>query len=125
MRVYLPYPDYRRSAKCLSDAHLIEQRASCRNLIMNITVPRCYSGDRTHLDPWVECINGVLWLTDATLEERRRRGHDEKGITPWMLYKLGLPSRPDWLGRPDYHEQVKRELLHLAPAHYGKMGWFA
>lgn len=123
MRVYLPYPDYRRSAKCLNDDHLKEQRNSCRNLIQALTVPRSYSGDMTHVLPWAADINGLLWLTDATLEERRRRGIDERGVTPWLLYKRDLPSRPYWLGNPDYHAAQRKHLLTAAPAHYGKMGW--
>lgn len=123
MRVFLPYQDYARSAKCLTDDHLKEMRNSCRNLIQVLTVPNSYSGDMTHVAIWAPCMNGLLWLTDATLYERRRRGHDERGVTPWMLYRRDQTHRPYWLGNAEFHATHRAYLLEKAPAHYGRMGW--
>lgn len=118
--IYLPYQDFRRSAKCLSDDHLREQRNSIRTAIRTLTVPR--SGP---MDDWIAEWGGhvtqLLQVCDATLEERRRRKADEKGVTPWMLDHGDYP--PDWLGNPYHHDQHKRRLLHLNPGHYARMQW--
>lgn len=118
--IYLPYQDFRRSAKCLSDDHLREQRNSIRTAIRTLTVPR--SGP---MDDWIAEWSGhvtqLLQVCDATLEERRRRKLDERGMTPWMLDHGDYP--PDWLGNAFYHDAVRRQLLHLNPAHYARMEW--
>jgi hypothetical protein len=120
--IYMPYPDYRRSAKCLTDDHLKEQRNSIREAIRIITVPR--SGlMQAWIQEWEGHMTQLLYLCDATLEERRRRKIDERGVTPWMLNHEDPP--PKWLGDVYYHDQSKRRLLHLNPGHYGRMGWFA
>lgn len=118
--IYMPYPDFRRSAKCLSDAHLREQRNSIREAIRTLTVPR--SGpEHDWIGEWRGHVSQLLELCEATLQERRRRGADERGVTPWMLDHGDYP--PDWLGNAYRHDQDKRRLLHLDPAHYGKMNW--
>lgn len=122
MRVYLPYADLRRSAKCLSDFHLNEQRKSCRHLIHALTVPKSYSGDMELVTPWQGHMTALLELTDATLEERRRRRIDERGVTPWML-RHADDTWPPWLGDSLFHTQHKLYLLRADMKHYERMGW--
>lgn len=123
MTIYLPYPDFRRSAKCLTDEHLRLQRNWIRSAIHALTVPgrlslRVYDID---IGAWDGHMRSLLFLCEATLDERKRRGIDERGVTPWMLDHGEEP--PAWLGDPAFHDEQKRKLLHLAPSHYGKMGW--
>lgn len=115
MAIYLPYRDFRRSAKCLSDAHLDEQRKTVRKLIQDIVV--------LHRDDeqWSGHVTQLLFVCEATLCERVRRGRDERGVVPWML-DHGDPE-PGWLGLEEFHAQERMKLLHLDPQHYGKMGW--
>jgi hypothetical protein len=119
--IYLPYRDYRRSAKCLSDDHLREQRNAIRTCIRVLTIP----GQRMIRTAWIEEWDGhvsqLLQICEATLEERRRRGIDERGVTPWMLDHHD--PTPPWIGNRDYHDAVRQTLLKLDPKHYGRMGW--
>ena len=118
--IYLPYADFRRSAKCLSDEHLREQRGSVRDAIRTLTVPR--SGPRHDwIAMWDGHVSQLLEVCDATLEERRRRGLDERGQTPWMLDHGDYP--PPWIGDAYYHEGIRRMLLALEPKHYERMMW--
>lgn len=124
MTVYLPYQDFRRSAKCLSDDHLREQRNFVRDAIHVLTVPgRLADKRKADVSMWEGHMTQLLHVCEATLDERKRRGLDERGVTPWMLDHGDPP--PAWLGDAAFHDDHKRRLLHLAPAHYGKMGWFA
>jgi hypothetical protein len=114
--IYMPYPDYRRSAKCLSDVHLKEQRDTVRHLIQRIVV---LSKDDSH---WAPHVTALLHVCDATLEERRRRGVDERGVTPWMLVR-SEEQPPPWIGDPAFHTVEKLKLLRLDPKHYTRMMW--
>jgi hypothetical protein len=93
---------------------------SCRRLIGVL-----FASQQLDEEPWMSEWTGfgdaVLHVTDATLHERKRRGVDERGVTPWMLIK-GTPT-PDWLGDQKWHEQEKRTLLKLDPKHYARMMW--
>lgn len=121
--IYMPYPDFRRSAKCLSDQHLREQRVACRNVIQTLTVPRSAQLDAILRSTWEGHINAVLEVTDATLAEMaRRKLKGPLGVTPWML-RRNDEEPPDWLGDEAWHLGVKRILLKADPAHYGRMMW--
>jgi pyrimidine dimer DNA glycosylase len=123
MTFYLPYPDFYRSAKCLTDEHLMEQRNFCRNAIQAIAVPGSTLRPRpVNVVIWDNHINALLRLCDATLRERRRRKADERGTTPWMLWKRDQPA-PMFIGDKEFHDEHKRNLMHLSPSHYGRMGW--
>lgn len=117
--IYLPYLDFYRSAKCLSDKHLIEQRNSLRDNVHALVVPGIRVADWA--EQWRGHITQLLWLTDATLRELRRRGRSERGVVPWMLDHDD--PMPNWMGDPEYHAMHRRALLALDPAHYGRMGW--
>jgi hypothetical protein len=117
--IYLPYRDFYRSAKCLKDNHLIEQRNSLRDNIHALTVPGIRCADWA--EQWRGHTTQLLWLTDATLRELRRRGRDERGRVPWML-DHDDPD-PEWLGTDAYHGEQRMILLRMDPEHYGRMGW--
>lgn len=120
--VFLPYPDFRRSAKCLSDDHLRAQRTFIRNAIQAVSIPgRLIRGKDENIDVWRGHITQLLYACEATLDERRRRGSDERGVTPWMLdHKT---PRPAFLDDPATHAGHRAYLLRATPAHYGRMGW--
>lgn len=119
--IYMPYQDYRRSAKCLSDAHLREQRVSCMRVI-NVLCASQKRDREPWMADWENHLDAVLYAIDATIEElRRRKLQGPHGICPWMLRK-NTPE-PSWLGESAYHDEVKQNLLKADPAHYGKMGW--
>lgn len=122
MTFYLPYQDFYRSAKCLTDDHLKEQRAFVRDAIQAVSIPGRMIRRPVDVVMWEGHINALLHLCDATLRERKRRNSGERGVTPWMLEKRDQPW-PLFLGDKEFHDDFKRKLLHLAPAHYGKMGW--
>lgn len=122
MTIRLPYQDFRRSAKCLTDSHLKEQRIFIREAIHALTVPGRLDRQPVNVLVWEGHMNTLLWICEATLEERRRRGIDERGVTPWMLMKRG-ERMPTFIGAKEFHDAEKRKLLQLAPAHYGKLGW--
>jgi hypothetical protein len=119
MMIYLPYSDFHRSAKCLSDRHLAEQRSSIREAIYALTIPGV---KRPHwTGPWEGHVTQLLHLCDATLRERRRRGRDERGVVPWMLDHHD--PLPEWLNDPAYHGNQRMLLLREDPTHYNRMGW--
>jgi hypothetical protein len=125
MTFYLPYPDFYRSAKCLTDNHLMEQRNFCRNAIQTLTIPGRCIRQPVDVVMWEGHINALLHLCEATLRERKRRSTGEKGVTPWMLLKKDEERNPLFIGDKEFHDVFKRRLLQAAPAHYGKMGWFS
>jgi hypothetical protein len=119
---YLPYQDFYRSAKCLHDDHLREQRTFCRDAIQALTIPGRMLRQPVDVVMWEGHVSALLHLCEATLRERRRRNSGEKGVTPWMLERRE-EREPLFIGDNAFHDQFKRKLLHLKPEWYGKMGW--
>jgi len=119
MTIYLPYPDYRRSAKCLTDDHLKEQRNFIREAIRTLIIPGRLSKALVNVAVWEGHMTSLLQLCEATLDERRRRKIDERGVTPWMLDHEDPPLMFD----KAFHDGMKRVLLKANPLHYGRMGW--
>ena len=118
--IYMPYADYRRSAKCLSDEHLKVQRMACRRLIGVMFSHQSFD-DQPWMREWTGHGDAVLHATDATLCERKRRGIDERGVTPWMLIK-GTPT-PPWMDDLAWHDEHRRILLRADQKHYARMMW--
>jgi hypothetical protein len=115
MSFYLPYPDFRRSAKCLTDAHLDEQRLTVRGLIRDIVIHHRES-------EWSGHVTQLLEVYEAALCEWSRRGLvGVADVVPWMLdHDDPMPS---WIGDQTYHGQHRMALLRLNPEHYGRMKW--
>lgn len=114
MNVYLPYPDFRRSAKCLSNAHLHEQRLAVRGLIYDIVIHH-------RQNEWSGHMTQLLEVYAATLAEWSRRGVLVADVVPVMLDHGDRP--PAWLGDRRFHDSQREALLRLDPAHYERMKW--
>ena len=114
MAIYLPYQDFRRSAKCLTDAHLDEQRITVKYLIYDTVVHH-------RSTKWDGHMTQLLEIYEATLCELSRRRGDRTPPVPWMLDHADPP--PAWLGDPAFHGEERMRLLRLNPAHYERMKW--
>ena len=114
MAIYLPYQDLRRSAKCLSDAHLDAQRLTVKYLIYDIVVHH-------RSTKWTGHMTQLLELYEATLCELSRRRGDSMPPVPWMLDHKDPP--PAWLGDRRFHDSQREALLRLDPAYYERMKW--
>lgn len=119
--LYMPYRDFYRSAKCLSDQHLREQRAACRRIIGVMFSSQKQDFQSWMLD-WAGHSDAVLWATDAALREMERRKLPGKwGVVPWGMLRATDP--PPWLGVAEVHQKHRELLLAKDPVHYGRMGW--
>ena len=121
MQTFLPYADFRRSAKCLDRQRLGKQRLENRQIIQALTVPGSGWANHPAVTMWEGHVTWLLHYQAAIIEEWERRGYRNSIAVPWML-DHGDP-RPIWLGDTIFHDSHKSNLLRKDPEHYGRMEW--
>jgi hypothetical protein len=121
MQTFLPYQDFRRSAKCLDRLRLGKQRLENKQIIQALVVPGSGWANHPAVKMWEGHVGWLVHYQAAIIEEWTRRGYKNSVVVPWML-DHGDP-RPCWLGSPALHDSHKSNLLRKDPEHYGRMSW--
>lgn len=125
MQTFLPYPDFRESARVLDPRRLGNQfyregLTLLRGKWANHPAARMWRGHHYAL--------GCYLL--ACERELARRGHHypEHGKEVlnrilWALARGETMDPPAWLGDPDFHARHRAALLAKDPEWYGRFGW--
>jgi len=134
VQTFLPYPDFRRTARCLDQRRLGKQRVEALQVLRALIRPgygwrhhpavRMWAGYeealvRYGLDICAEwCATGRADTCAGTLVADLAAGC---GVTRVRsqddLAEAG--ELPPWLGREDLHRSHRSSLLRKDPAHYG------
>lgn len=126
MQTFLPYPDFRESARVLDDQRLGKQRVEViqiLNALDGVGKPwsqhpavRMWRGhERALIDYGLQiCFEwigrGFNDTVSIKLDDLRRSNKLE-------------PIPPRWLGREDFHASHRSNLLRKRPSHYSQFGW--
>lgn len=147
MQTFLPYPNFRKTAKCLDYRRLGKQRVEVLQLL-NTFLPSYKS------KAWVNHPARLMWKNNIIslglygliiCDEWISRGYKDTcydkimKITfdyaeinfPWKynrllnraMHLLCLEVKPEWLGREDFHASHRSNLLRKDPEWYGQYGW--
>lgn len=125
MQTFLPYPDFKESAKCLDRLRLGKQRIECLQILR--TLNNESQGWRNH--PAVLMWQGhegalALYGMEVCLEWRRRGYADTCFDKIDSMFPEGFAApEPPWLGDPAFHASHRSNLLRKDPVHYGRFGW--
>lgn len=143
MNTFLPYPDFKQSAKVLDMQRLGKQRVEGlyllhvmleKKVVKDIkTGPRVIEFEpktptgatKLCIDMWDHTINALGIYTLVMCEEWSRQGYfdtiayDIKLLIPGISedWKVKYPT---WLGDPDFHKSMRSNLTRKDPIHYGK-----
>lgn len=126
MQTFLPYPDFRQTAKVLDRQRLGKQRIETKQIIQTLLGESSGQGWANHpaVLMWEGfearlCVYG-LYICD----EWRRRGYEDNQFAWFDLKRKELshgkwPLYPDWFGDERLHESHRRKLVWKFPSHYG------
>ncbi len=120
VQTFLPYPDFRASARALDDRRLGKQRSEA------LTILRVLSGKvrgwRHHpaVLMWRGYEKALKLYLNAVIAEWERRGFQNR--IPLAKVK-GRVKYPPWLGDERFHACHRSNLLRKDPAFYGRYGW--
>ena len=130
MQTFLPYADFRKSAKCLDYRRLGKQRVEAKQIID--LLEKYDAGEDISKLPWGNHPAVKMWIgyTDALkiyyntiVEEWIDRGYNNN----MKLYSMGtmpiLVGKPEWFGRKDFHDAHKSKLLQKNYDYYKKFKW--
>jgi len=134
MQTFLPYADFRKSAKCLDYRRLGKQRVEAKQIID--LLEKHDNGEDISKLPWGNHPAVRMWIGytlvlkdyyDCIVNEWIKRGY----INNMKLYNVVYPGGiiiprtifPSWLGRKDFHDAHKSNLLRKDKEYYSKFGW--
>jgi Pyrimidine dimer DNA glycosylase len=126
MQTFLPYPDFRQSAKALDTARLGKQRVEALQTLRALVIPGY--GWQTHpaIRMWMGHVPALTMYGLAMVDEWTERGHPDntraniaefapQAAHPDYAAKIVLPT---WLGDPDFHLSHRSKLVHKEPKFY-------
>ena len=122
MQTFLPYADFRETAKCLDYKRLGKQRVEAYQIIKNL----CDKPDRWQNHPAVKMWKGYLQaLTEyynVMLEEWERRGYRNIKLQKMVVYEDEI-EYPPFINNKEFHDSHKSNLLRKDLVFYGKYSW--
>ena len=127
MQTFLPYPDFKQSAKALDYKRLGKQRVEGMQIINAIVgKPRKdgkpYKGLVHHPCSvmWRKYVPALKHYTNVIIQEWMDRGYNNNmklyDIQHWIVM-------PSWLGREDFHSSHRANLLRKDYEYYSELGW--
>jgi len=122
VQTFLPYADFKASAKCLDYRRLGKQRVEAMQIHKIVSGERTTGGWINHpaVNMWRGFANSLAYYYNEIVDEWVRRGYKNN-----MEYLICPPSitEPLWLGDKDFHDSHKSNLLRKDASFYGKYMW--
>ena len=133
MQTFLPYRDFKLSAKCLDMRRLGKQRVETLQLLQTLLMPTKKKGWINHpaAKMWRDYEESLIEYGIVICEEWLSRGYKDTckekiqtfSYDSEVPYYLKLKEYPLWLGNEAFHASHRSNLLRKDPVWYGKFGW--
>lgn len=121
MQTFLPYSDFRESAKVLDTKRLGKQRVEVLQLLNSFHKPN-YKGWKNHpaREMWRGYENGLVEYGLVICQVWKERGYKDTCFEKINAYKdTSKPTvYPSWIGREDIHLSHKSKLVQKEPSFY-------
>lgn len=121
MQTFLPYSDFRESAKVLDTKRLGKQRVEVLQLLNSFHKPN-YKGWKNHpaREMWRGYENGLVEYGLVICQVWKERGYKDTCYDKIGVYKNNSkPTEfPPWLGREDIHLSHKSKLIQKDSTFY-------
>ena len=124
MQTFLPYPDFRKSVKCLDRQRLGKQRVEAMQILKIVTGERTTGGWINHpaVLMWKGYPAALRFYLKCCIEEWIFRGYNNTMEIPVIENEKDI-KLPSWLGNERFHASHRSNLLRKDPLYYGKFGW--
>lgn len=122
MQTFLPYPDFRDSAKALDYKRLGKQRVEAMQILKAL---------RGETKGWVNHPATKMWkgyeaalglYMNVMIREWIDRGYNNT-MKLYDFSNTELIEMPRWFGRNDFHASHRANLLRKDPEYYGQFEW--
>lgn len=125
MNTFLPYADFKASAKVLDMRRLGKQRVEVLQLVNAIQGGSKGWVNHPCTRMWRPHLQSLISYGETICEEWTSRGYEDSiGLQLYMLKDLGAKVKnPPWLGSPALHSSHRANLLRKDPVFYGKFRW--
>ena len=126
MQTFLPYANFKESAKCLDMKRLGKQRVEVLQLLNSFHKPN-YKGWKNHpaREMWRGYEDALVYYGLCICEEWINRGYKDTCFGKIAIYfsRIGTGDdsaipMPSWIGRDDVHLSHKSNLIKKFPDHY-------
>ena len=120
MQTFLPYPDFRRSLRCLDYRRLGKQRVEAMQIYNTITGKS--DGWKSHpmIRMWRGYDKALALYHNIAIEEWIKRGYNNNME---KIIVRGKVKYPPWLGNRKFHKSHRSNLLRKNPEFYGQYKW--
>ena len=125
MQTFLPYNDFTKSAKVLDRQRLGKQRVEVLQLLKALKGETKGWVNHPAAKMWRGYENCLVVYGLSICTEWIERGYKDTcfaKILAYRDYKTAIVV-PPWLGREDFHESHRSNLLRKDPDYYHKFGW--
>ena len=119
MQTFLPYPDFRKSAKCLDYKRLGKQRVEARQILDCITTPNTWRNHPAVL-MWEKHTSVLKLYYNHMVEEWIARGYNNTMDLYTVSY---IYEYPRWFGDQRFHASHRSNLLRKNPEYYSQFQW--
>lgn len=125
MQTFLPYPDFRESARCLDKRRLWKQVIESRQLLNALAGVSGGWANHPALRMWRGHAPLLFVYHTEMLHESISRGIR---VRKYLLNAVVLGTQyewlaPRWLGDPAFHASHRSNLLRKDAGWYGRFGW--
>lgn len=121
MQVFLPYSDFKKSAKVLDYRRLGKQRVECKQILNALSNKK--NGWRNHpaVLMWRGYNDALTLYMNLVIIEWIKRGYKNN----MSLFKIDESKieYPLWLGNERFHMSHRSNLLRKNKKYYSKFGW--
>ena len=122
MQTFLPYPDIKKSLRCLDSKRLGKQRVEAYQ-ILNIILKRTKTkGWRNHpaVKMWKKNPNSLKCYFNESLKEWILRGYNNNMKFEKVRGKIVFPF---WFGNKEFHASHRSNLLRKDKKYYSQFNW--
>lgn len=119
MQTFLPYADFKKSAKVLDNKRLGKQRVETLQLLKALTLPKYGWQNHPACKMWRGHAPALAEYGAAICAEWKRRGFQDTCEEKIKMICQKKPARyPAWIGKSSFHKSHQSNLLRKHPAHY-------
>jgi len=122
MQTFLPYPDFRESARVLDNKRLGKQRVEAKQIYLALTEPTYGWKNHPAVKMWQDFEFQVARYGFWMCAEWRDRGFKDT-LESWFYLRATNWGMPSWISDPAFHASHRSNLLRKDPKWYSQFGW--
>lgn len=125
MQTFMPYPDFKKSARVLDRQRLGKQRVEAYQILLSLRDKDYGWKNHPAVKMWTGHENALIEYGLAICDEWIARGYkDTVRMKLWSQYPWHQTApKPDWFGNKKFHASHRSNLLRKNPEWYSQFKW--